>query len=73
MGSSNRIPKRNSWTRHPWPPGVLDGFWAPLVSGGIILLAGERLWIFSSPATPGATLPFVGQQSGLPAQPGVLV
>ncbi len=52
------VPKRNAWTLHPWPPGLPDGVWAPLVSGAVILLAGSlgvlaggRLWLFPSLGT----------------------
>ncbi len=52
------IPKRNAWTLHPWPRGLPDGVWAPLVSGAVMLLAGGlgvlaggRLWLFPSLGT----------------------
>jgi CBS-domain-containing membrane protein len=55
---SNEV-KRTFRSIHPtkgaWPRGLIDGIWAPIVSGGLILLvgglgllAGDRIWLFAS-------------------------
>jgi hypothetical protein len=58
-GTVAQEPKRTFRSIHPvqgaWPRKPIDGIWAPLVSGALVLLAGglgllagERIWLFAS-------------------------